>query len=91
MSLDQRTSTIVQISAAATANALPALRAAITTAIDNGISKLEIQAILDLVIEIQQQPVSHTQQLTKQLLREPHTKQSDHASSCSCNHCGNQK
>ena len=89
MSLDQRTSTIVQISAAAAANALPTLRAAMTTAIESGISKQEIQAILDLVSEIQQQPVSHTQHLTKQLLREPRKRQSDHASSCSCDHCKN--
>ncbi|MFZ3101931.1 MAG: hypothetical protein WA131_07510 [Desulfitobacteriaceae bacterium] len=87
MSLDRRTSIIVQISAAAAANALPTLRAAITTAVEDGLTKQEIQAILDLVIEIQQQPVSHTQNLTKQLLREPSKKQADHATSCSCDHC----
>ncbi len=87
MSLDQRTSTIVQISAAAAVNALPTLRAAITTAIENGLTKQEIQAILDVVTEIQQQPISHTQHLAKQLLHEPRKKQSDHATSCSCGHC----
>ncbi len=87
MSLDQRTSTIVQISAAAAANALPTLRASITTALENGFTKQEIQAILDLVTEIQQQPVSHTQHLTKQLLREPRKKQDEHAANCSCGHC----
>lgn len=89
MSLDQRTSAIVQISAAAAANALPALRASITTALEIGLSKTEIQAILDLVTEIQHEPISHTQHLAKQLLREPSKKQSDHASSCSCDHCKN--
>ncbi len=87
MSLDQRTSTIVQISAAAAVNALPTLRTAITTAIEEGLTKQEIQAILDLVTEIQQQPVSHTQHLAKQLLREPSKKHTDHAASCSCGHC----
>ena len=87
MSLDQRTSTIVQISAAAAANALPTLRNAITTAIENGLTKQEIQDILDLVTDIQQQPISHTQGLTKQLLREPRKNQTDHAASCTCGHC----
>jgi hypothetical protein len=87
MSIDQRTSIIVQLSAAAAVNSLPALRTAITAALGEGFSKEEIQAILDQVTEIQQQPISHTQHLVHQMLREPAKKPSAHTSGCSCGHC----
>ena len=70
MELDSRTALIVQISAATAANALPALRAAISEALKLGISKDEVQAVIDLAREVQQQPISHTANLAKQLLRD---------------------
>jgi alkylhydroperoxidase/carboxymuconolactone decarboxylase family protein YurZ len=88
MSIDQRTTLITQIAAAAAANAMPALRLAVTAALADGFGKEEIQAILDLATEIQQQPASHTFHLAKQLLREPAKKSSTpHSAGCSCGHC----
>lgn len=85
MSLDQRTTVITQISAAAACNTLAALRLAVTEALSIGISPEEIQEVLALAKDIQQQPISHVTHLMDQLLRE--TKKTTHKNSAHCN-CG---
>lgn len=70
MELDARTTLLVQISAAAATNALAALRSAVTDAKTLGISAEEIRQTINLALEIQEQPMSHTRHLMDQLLRE---------------------
>lgn len=78
MKLDQRTVVIAQIAAATAANAMTALRAAITEAQSQGIPKEEIREVLALAQEVQQAPIAHTDSLAKQLLRESPTKKPEH-------------
>lgn len=52
MKLDQRTVIIAQIAAATAANAMTALRAAITEAQSQGIPKEEIREVLALAQEV---------------------------------------
>lgn len=79
MKLDQRTVVIAQIAAATAANAMTALRAAITEAQSQGIPKEEIREVLALAQEVQQAPIAHTDSLAKQLLREsPSKPKSEH-------------
>lgn len=84
MSLDQRTVLAVQISAAAASNALAALRLAITEALEAGISKEDIQKVIDLAKNVQQQPISHVTHLTDQMLREQKKKPHVHSPNCGC-------
>ena len=97
MELDQKTTLLIQISAAAATNALSSLRAAVTDAKALGVSSEAIRQTIELALEIQQQPLSHTRHLTDQLLREPAKKKSAkpngaapslhvHGPSCGCNH-----
>lgn len=79
MNLDERTSIIAQIAAAAAVNALTALRFSITEGLALGLNQDEIRSILSIAREIQQQPQSHAQQLADQLLREPVKKKESHA------------
>lgn len=90
MELDRKTTLLIQIAAAAATNALASLRAAVTDAKSLGVSNEIIRQTIDLALEIQQQPLSHTRHLTEQLLREPakSLKKSshDHNCTCGCNH-----
>lgn len=70
MEIDQKTQLLLQISAAAAANALAALRSAATDAKALGIPKEVIRQTIELGLEVQQQSLSHTQHLTNQLMRE---------------------
>ena len=74
MALDQRSTLIAQIAAAAAANALTELRFALTEGLAAGFSKDEIQTILKLAQDIQTQPQTHARQMAEQILREPATK-----------------
>lgn len=78
MKLDQRTVIIAQIAAATAANAMTALRAAITEAQSQGIPKEEIREVLALAQEVQQVPIAHTDSMARQLLRES-TRKPEHS------------
>ncbi|AET66784.1 hypothetical protein Desor_1111 [Desulfosporosinus orientis DSM 765] len=84
MSLDQRTVVAAQISAAAACNALAALRLAITEGLEAGLSKEEIQEVVNLAKNVQQQPISHVTHLTDQMLREQKKKPHVHSPNCGC-------
>ena len=83
--LDNKTAIAVQIAAAAASNAMPALRLAVSKALEGELSREEIEAVLDIAQEIQIQPSQHTQNLAHQLLREPIAKKPVvHEANCSC-------
>lgn len=84
MELEQRTKIIVQISAAAAANALPTLRLAVTEGLNTGISKEEIQSIIKEALAIQKQPFSYTENMVNQLFREPKKTNHVHVHSADC-------
>ena len=84
MSLDQRTLSVAQISAAVACNALAALRLAVSEASKVGLSPEEIKEIIALAKDIQQQPISHVAHLTDQLLREPKKTPHEHGANCGC-------
>lgn len=84
MSLDHRTTIVAQISAAVACNALAALRLAITEGLDVGLTKTEIQAVINLAKDVQQQPISHVSHLTNQILRDPQKKTHEHSAHCGC-------
>ncbi|MGI1658609.1 MAG: hypothetical protein ACRKFN_06515 [Desulfitobacterium sp.] len=97
MELDQKTILLIKISAAAATNALASLRSAITDAKALGVSNEILRQTVELALEIQQQPLSHTRHLTDQLLREPVKKKAAshdgassplhvHGPSCGCGH-----
>ncbi|HHY26807.1 MAG TPA: hypothetical protein GX523_08700 [Desulfitobacterium dehalogenans] len=99
MELDQKTTLLIQISAAAATNALANLRSAVTDAKALGIPNETLRQTIELALEVQQQPLSHTRHLTNQLLREPAKKKSagqdgaspalhvhGHSCGCGCNH-----
>ncbi len=97
MELDQKTTLLIQISAAAATNALASLRSAVTDAKALGVPSETLRQTIELALEIQQQPLSHTRHLTDQLLREPTKKKSSgqdgaapalhvHGPGCSCGH-----
>ncbi|AGA69779.1 hypothetical protein Desdi_2355 [Desulfitobacterium dichloroeliminans LMG P-21439] len=71
MELDEKTTLLVKISAAAATNALASLRSSMTDAKALGVPHEILRQTVELALEIQQQPYSHTQHLTDQLLREP--------------------
>ncbi|WP_018211285.1 hypothetical protein [Desulfitobacterium hafniense] len=97
MELDQKTTLLIQISAAAATNALASLRSAVTDAKALGVPNETLRQAIELALEIQQQPLSHTQHLMNQLLREPIKKGTPkqdgsspaphvHGPGCSCGH-----
>lgn len=97
MDLDQKTTLLIQISAAAATNALASLRSAVTDAKALGVPNETLRQTIELALEIQQQPLSHTRNLTDQLLREPITKKTTsqngaspihhvHGHGCNCGH-----
>lgn len=97
MELDQKTTLLIQISAAAATNALASLRSAVTDAKALGVPSETLRQTIELALEIQQQPLSHTRHLTDQLLREPAKKKSSgqdgaapalhvHGPGCGCGH-----
>lgn len=71
MELDKKTTLLIQISAAAATNALANLRSYVTDAKALGVPSETLRQTIELALEIQQQPLSHTRHLTDQLLREP--------------------
>ncbi|MGE4271676.1 MAG: hypothetical protein AB7E31_02210 [Desulfitobacterium sp.] len=97
MELDQKTTLLIKISAAAATNALASLRSAMTDAKALGVPKEILRQTVELALEIQQQPLSHTQHLTDQLLRETVKKKTAnqkgptptlhvHGPGCGCGH-----
>ena len=84
MSLDQRTTIVAQISAAVACNALAAIRLAITEGLNVGLTKEEIQEVINLAKDVQQQPISHVSHLTDQMFREPKKKAHEHSAHCGC-------
>lgn len=87
MALDQKLAAAAKISAAASTNALAALRLAVEEALEANLSKEEIGEILEIAYDIQAQPMSHTKHLAHQLLRENKKPQVQHTHSktCGCN------
>ncbi len=84
MTMDLHTKIVVKLSASAAVNSLPGLRLAVTEALENGLSKEEVNEIIDLALEIQKQPYSYTQHLKEQLLKDTSKKKSTHVHSCGC-------
>ncbi|MDR3288356.1 MAG: hypothetical protein LBT22_02895 [Peptococcaceae bacterium] len=85
MSLQPFLSLTAQIAAATAANALPALREAVSEALAQGMSKEDIQAVVTLAQEIRRHNGGYTEHLAQQLLREPAAKaQPAHSSHCGC-------
>ncbi len=93
MELDARTTLLIQISASAATNSLATLRSAVTDAKALGVTAEEIRKTINLALEIQELPISHTRHLLDQLLREPVRKSDDkpkhdhqhiHGPGCNC-------
>lgn len=82
--MEPKMEAIAQIAAAAAANAMPALRLAVADGLEQELTQAEIQAILNIAYEIQKQPAQHTQQLARQLLREPKGQRPAHPANCDC-------
>ena len=97
MELDQKTTLLIQISAAAATNALASLRSAVTDAKALGVPNDTLRKTIELALEVQQQSVSHTGHLIDQLFREPAKKKAQgldgaspslhvHGPGCNCSH-----
>lgn len=82
--LDPKITAAAQIAAAVAANAMPALRLAVNSGLEQNLTKEDIQSIIGLAQEIKQQPNEHTHHLVHQLLREPAPKKQAHSPQCAC-------
>jgi len=91
MSLDTNfVDSITRIAAATAANALPALRDAVNTALNLGLTKEEINQIITTAREVRDRNNSYTEHLAAQLLREQgkrpaaHIHSHTHGPDCGC-------
>lgn len=70
MGLDPKTEMLVRLSAAVASNALVGIRETFTKALKSGVTVDDIQETITLALQIQQQPITHSEHLIHQLFRE---------------------